>query len=138
MAAEQVLDARGLRDDGEPLGRALGGEQGEHVEQRLAALVQAARAGERLGHGAEQLRAARPVAVGEQPGAGAVPAGGGGGRGHGRGRGGLGEQRDGGAVARPRALLHVEGAHGRARAAGGSAAAARSCAASRHAGGAAS
>ncbi len=119
VAAEQVLDPRGLGDDAEPLGRALGRQQREHVEQRLAALVQAAGVGQRLGHRAEQLRAARPVGVGEQPRAGAVPAGGGGGRGGGGRGGGLLEQRDGRAVARPRALLHVEGAHGRARAAGG-------------------
>ncbi len=119
VAAEQVLDAGGLRHDGEPLRGAVGGEQGEHVEQRLAALVQAAGVGEGLGHRAEQPRPALPVGVGEQLRAGAEPAGGGGGGAAGGGGGRLREERDGAQVAGTRALLDVEGADAGPRPAGG-------------------
>jgi hypothetical protein len=62
VAAEQVLHAGALGDDREPSRRALGREQGEHVEQRLSALVQPPRGRERERHRAEQSRA--PVAGG--------------------------------------------------------------------------
>jgi hypothetical protein len=66
VAAELVLDAGGLGHDREPLGRALGGQQGEHVQQRLAALVEPAGVGERERHRAQQAGALGALGVGSR------------------------------------------------------------------------
>ena len=106
-----MLDAGALRHEREPLRRALGGQQGEHVHQRLAALVQPPGVREGTRHRTEQLGALLALGVGEEPGARRVPAGGGRRGRVGGGVGGLAQQLDRAGVAGARALLDVERAH---------------------------